>query len=506
MLVAAILPSWHPTYDRISPLFVSFSLGSLRSTECRQPDLGWAASLRGVWSLSTTACITPQLAASILQGMALLTNEPGEEDYAVPRESETHQPSAGCPTGLPAGALRGYKLSVRRLPNRAGCITTSNHMNLDKSTRLFSTNKYKTAPNPKEISQICLHIRISTSNNTRSTKSAANIPRLVGVEKYPIPPLPFQVPTMTSSVSFKLEDAIRDLKTGFMLYRIRVPAPGTPTPKSHAGPQIRYLAASADPAPADPFPDIRGHLLAFDTVPSSAWTLGRLSVAPANHVAAGKFLLASTERTRLEGALGLFSGGPAWHDRTVDLVDLLDAFYARRAREPPRPNPPTDIQCVGHLFALVVPSPNHAHDPAAEDVVASWAWPPGHAHAVAAESRVHAALAALSGPLLAPRFLAHITDNAGARVIGALVERVDGGRVREAGPGDLAGCRAALGRLHALGFAYGGSLRRESFLVREDGGVLMQGFGGAWETEDGEVLAGEMDGLEEVLKGPSRMV
>ncbi len=312
--------------------------------------------------------------------------------------------------------------------------------------------------------------------------------------------------TMTSSVSFKLEDAVRDLNTGFMLYRIRVPAPGTATPDSHAGPQIRYLAASADPTPADPFPDIRGRLLAFDAVPTSAWTLGHLSVAPANHDAAGKFLLASTETTKLEDALGLFSGGPAWCGRTVELVDLLDAFYARRARKPPAPNPPTDIQCVGHLFALVVPSPDHTRDPAAVDVVASWAWPPGHAHAVADQSRVYAALAALPGPPLAPRFLAHVTDNAGARVIGALVERVDGGRVREAGMVDLEGCREALGRLHALGFAYGGGLARHSFLVREDGGVLMQGFGGAWETEDGEVLAGEMKGLEEVLTGPSRMV
>ena len=314
---------------------------------------------------------------------------------------------------------------------------------------------------------------------------------------------------MTSSVFFKLEDAVRELETGFMLYRIRVPAPGTATPDSLAGPQIRYLAASADPTPADPFPDIRGQLLAFDAVPASAWTLGRLSVAPAGHDAAGKFLLASTETTQLEDALGLFSGGPAWCGRTVDLVDLLDAFYARRAREPPAPNPPTDIQCMVRFSALVVPSPDLTHDPAAADVVSSWAWPPGHAHAVADESHVYAALAALpadGGPPLAPRFLAHITDNAGARVIGALVERVDGGRVREAGPADLAGCRAALGRLHALGFAYGGGLARDSFLVRGDGGVLMQGFGGAWETEDGEVLAGEMDGLEEVLAGPSRMV
>jgi hypothetical protein len=141
-------------------------------------------------------------------------------------------------------------------------------------------------------------------------------------------------------MSFKLEGAVRDLDTGSMLYRIRILAPGTAAPDLYAGPQIRYLAASADPAPADPYPDIRGQLLAFDAVPASAWTLGRPSVAPASHDAAGEFLLASTETTQLEHALGLFSGGPAWCGRTVDLVDLLDAFYARRAREPPSPNPP----------------------------------------------------------------------------------------------------------------------------------------------------------------------
>ncbi len=294
-----------------------------------------------------------------------------------------------------------------------------------------------------------------------------------------------------------------------MLYRIRVPAPGTAT-DSHAGLQIRYLAASGHPSTADQFPDFRGQLLAFDAVPAGEWNLGRLSVAPAGTDAAGKFLLTSTDTAQLEDALGLVSGGPAWCGRTVDLVDLLDAFDARRAREPSPPNPPTaDMQYMGHLAALVLPDPDR-HDPAAADadVVGAWAWPPGHAHGVAAESRVYAVLAAQPAdrPPLAPRFLAHVTDNGGARVIGSLVERVDGGRAREAGPADLAGCRAALGRLHALGFAYGRGLARHSFLVRADGGVLMQGFGGAWETQDEEVLAREMEGLDEVLARPSQMV
>ena len=63
-------------------------------------------------------------------------------------------------------------------------------------------------------------------------------------------------------------------------------------------------------------------------------------------------------------------------------------------------------------------------------------------------------------------------------MVGFVLERLAG--VREAGLGDLEGCRAALGRLHALGVAYGaGGLRRHSFLVGEGGEVMMQGFGGA---------------------------
>jgi hypothetical protein len=89
-------------------------------------------------------------------------------------------------------------------------------------------------------------------------------------------------------------------------------------------------------------------------------------------------------------------------------------------------------------------------------------------------------------------------------VIGFLLERV--GDVREAGAGDLEGCRAALARLHALGVAKGALLRRHSFLVRGggDGGVLIQGpffAGGAVEEDGGEegVMRREMESLEGVL-------
>ncbi|KAH6854940.1 hypothetical protein B0I37DRAFT_410986 [Chaetomium sp. MPI-CAGE-AT-0009] len=67
---------------------------------------------------------------------------------------------------------------------------------------------------------------------------------------------------------------------------------------------------------------------------------------------------------------------------------------------------------------------------------------------------------------LVPRFLAHVTGN-GSRVIGSLLEHIPG--AREAGPADLAGCRSALERLHALGIAKGG-MSQHSFSCGRTGG------------------------------------
>ena len=303
---------------------------------------------------------------------------------------------------------------------------------------------------------------------------------------------------MSSSVSFTVENVHQDWPNELILYRIRVPARGTGD--SHPGQAIRYLTAPNPPEGASGIPDFRGKLLAFDAVPAGNWNLGRL-VVPAGSTE-GKFVLASTETAQLDEAVGLLNAGPVWCDKNIDLVDLLDALDARNQAEQADDNPDdvprmtTDIQCMNRVSAVVFPTPaSIAAVAQGPDVVGVWAWPPGHAHGITDETHIYSIIQARD-PGMAPRFLAHITDN-GTRVIGFLLERI--ADAREAGLGDLEKCRNALSRLHALGIAYGGPLKRHSFLVRGDDAVLLQGFGGSFETTDQEVLGRELEGLGQVL-------
>jgi hypothetical protein len=305
---------------------------------------------------------------------------------------------------------------------------------------------------------------------------------------------------MASFVPFTVENAHQDPTTGLVLYRIRVPVPGTTN--AHEGPAIRYLTASNPPeGTSSSIPDDRGRNLSFDTVPTGDWNLGHL-VTNSNGT---KFVLASTETSSLDKSVGLLNAGPAWHDTQFDLVDLLDAFYDQRKRQPDNDtdtntdnhNGP-NIQCSGHINAAVLPSPFPNNHPSAQEdkVIGIWAWQPSLTYGIANESAVYSVLQARDQGGLVARFLGHITDNA-TRVVGFLLEHVVG--ARSAGPGEVGECRDALRRLHAAGFAYGKSLRRESFLVKTDGSVLLQGFGGTFETGEEDVFAAELEGLEELL-------
>ncbi|KAI1149053.1 hypothetical protein F4825DRAFT_68019 [Nemania diffusa] len=304
---------------------------------------------------------------------------------------------------------------------------------------------------------------------------------------------------MASSVPFNVEGVHQGWPNEPILYRIRVPARGTGS--SYPGQVIRYLTAPTPPKGASGVPDTGGKLLAFDTVPAGDWNLGRLVVA--DDSVEGKFILASTETAQLEEAVGLLDGGPSWCNRKFDLVGLLDAFDTHRKsgqannNQDDIPRMATDIQCMDHVSAAVLPIPaGIATAPLGPEVIGVWAWQPGHAHGIAKETHVYSIIHARD-PGLAPRFLAHITDN-GTRVTGFLLERI--ADAREAGPADLEKCKDTLSRLHALGIAYGGPLKKHSFLVCGGGdAVLLQGFGGSFKTTDKEVLGHELEGLEQVL-------
>ncbi|KAK3299870.1 uncharacterized protein B0H64DRAFT_2127 [Chaetomium fimeti] len=287
------------------------------------------------------------------------------------------------------------------------------------------------------------------------------------------------------------------------IYRIRVS-------REHAGnsggPTVKYLAAPntarlfAGPVDAQ---QRRLTNLAFDHVPAGDWVVGRLA-APAEGGAEAKLELASTDDGPDALAdLDLGSADPAWCGTTIDEADCPEppagarwTTVANSAGQEVTVPKPTELQCMGYLSAAVVPAPPQGVD--AEVVVRVSEWMPGHWEGIENEARTHHIIATRD-PGLAPRFLAYVTENCRPRrVVGFLLEHVP--RAREAGLADLDKCRAVLARLHALGIPLR-RLARESFLVREDGSVLVRGpFDGSPDEGVGEeVLQAEMESLERVL-------
>lgn len=104
----------------------------------------------------------------------------------------------------------------------------------------------------------------------------------------------------------------------------------------------------------------------------------------------------------------------------------------------------------------------------------------------------------LQNTSVAPRFLAHLTDNK-SRVIGYILEAVPS---RAAGIADLDLCRRVLQELHNLGIAHG-NLSRSAFLISKDHpNAKLQFFHMAHEATDQVSLDTEMSSLEKVLSEP----
>ncbi|KFH42040.1 Ankyrin-like protein [Hapsidospora chrysogenum ATCC 11550] len=99
---------------------------------------------------------------------------------------------------------------------------------------------------------------------------------------------------------------------------------------------------------------------------------------------------------------------------------------------------------------------------------------------------------------IAPRFLGHIHE--GGRVIGFLLEKFDG---HPAGIEHLPSCEHVLGRLHRLGLLHG-DINRHNFIVSSEGGwTKMIDFEKCQETQDEELLNGEMLRLPTELEDTS---
>ncbi|KAK1990759.1 hypothetical protein LX36DRAFT_737802 [Colletotrichum falcatum] len=99
-----------------------------------------------------------------------------------------------------------------------------------------------------------------------------------------------------------------------------------------------------------------------------------------------------------------------------------------------------------------------------------------------------------------PKFLGHLTEGKDGRVVGFVAEWVRAARA--AGPGDVDGCKKALGRLHELGIRLGDT-NKHNFLVRDGHDVVLVDFETAKRDCSPPELEEEMSALKSSLEGTS---
>ncbi|KAH8900534.1 hypothetical protein GQ53DRAFT_616564, partial [Thozetella sp. PMI_491] len=246
------------------------------------------------------------------------------------------------------------------------------------------------------------------------------------------------------------------------------------------GSYVKYLAAPK-PNPIPYLPDVNGDRLGFNTVPAGDWDIA--SLIPSSD---GKLVINNVEKARFPNIT------PAWHSASIDLLELSRPKEQSKDYENQGSSRYAgELQLGGHLPAALFPGPASLGQ---AKVAAYWSLDleGRHSHGLARESHIYSLIRDAS---IAPRFLAHLTDNR-ERIIGYVLESVP---ARAAEIGDLDRCRDVLQKLHGLGIAHG-HLTKDAFLIHQDTAVVqILYFYSSYETTDRDVLAREMTLLEEVL-------
>jgi hypothetical protein len=106
----------------------------------------------------------------------------------------------------------------------------------------------------------------------------------------------------------------------------------------------------------------------------------------------------------------------------------------------------------------------------------------------------------INGSGIGPKFFGHLTEGKDGRVVGFIVEWVQGARA--AGSGDIEGCKKALGRLHRLGIK-SGDINKHNFLVRDGHDVVLVDFETAKHNCSPQELEYEMSALKSSLEDTS---
>ncbi|KAK3317030.1 hypothetical protein B0H66DRAFT_626729 [Apodospora peruviana] len=250
-----------------------------------------------------------------------------------------------------------------------------------------------------------------------------------------------------SLVPFNLIDTLQGPPTRPIYYRISV------------GSSVKYLMGLK---PLSNLIDCSGYHLGFVTVPAGDWDVGILAVDDNN---SEKFAFVTTEKRRFPDLT------PAWHASQIDLLELGGST----------PRNPRGLRAT-------TPSP----------------YPIGRLSLSCPPRRQGCPSLLEQRPKsIAPRFVAHLTDNRD-RVIGYVLESVSAG-VRNAGSEDLDFCREVLQNLHSLRILHG-RLHRHTLLIREDevpvARAQLQFFHSSREDADEAQMEEEMARLEEILAEP----
>ncbi|KAI5464347.1 alpha-galactosidase A [Mariannaea sp. PMI_226] len=236
------------------------------------------------------------------------------------------------------------------------------------------------------------------------------------------------------------------------------------------GHTVKYVTIQACALDADSLMDMP---LSFqDILPELPYGESHWNSAYVSRNAAAGKLEATLEKKDLPGV------ETVWHQKKIDFLDLQRTQQLTLLAQ----------ECTTNSGSLASYSQSEKCEQST--IIAKIARFPWEIQYVEAETRIYKLL---QSSAIAPRFLGHVHEE--GRVIGFLIEKVEGRRARMA---DLDTCQRALGRLHSLGVLHGDP-NRHNFIIDSNHEAVLIDFEKAVVNPDVKSLENEMASLREQL-------